>query len=295
MEARTSFIGGSDVAALFGLSPWVTPYELYQRKTGTAAANPSSERMEWGLRLEEPIAAATQERTQWDLHSPDPSVIPHPSIRGMAGTPDRLINGDGVLEIKTVDRLYYKNWKDGEPPLHYQLQLQHYLACSGRDWGAFAVLVGGNELAIKRIERHDGAIKRIEEAVEAFWNNVKEGNAPAPDPTMDHAAIQNMVFATTQTQDVVDLTKDGEAFGLMAKICKLDAQAKLINKHLRAAKDALILKAPDASKIKSGQYLARLSRMNDNPGKAITPEMVGQIIGARKGSVRLSVKEEQHV
>ena len=34
MPDRTKFIGGSDVAAILGVSKWKTPFQLYQEKIG---------------------------------------------------------------------------------------------------------------------------------------------------------------------------------------------------------------------------------------------------------------------
>lgn len=31
---RTTYLGGSDVAAILGVSPWTTPFMLFQKKTG---------------------------------------------------------------------------------------------------------------------------------------------------------------------------------------------------------------------------------------------------------------------
>lgn len=51
-------VGGSDVAAIFGLSPWVTPLELWMAKKGRmkAPVRPNPEQLEMGHLLE-PIAA----------------------------------------------------------------------------------------------------------------------------------------------------------------------------------------------------------------------------------------------
>ena len=51
-------VGGSDVAAIFGLSPWVTPLELWKIKKGQMAPTVSANagQMEMGHLLE-PVAA----------------------------------------------------------------------------------------------------------------------------------------------------------------------------------------------------------------------------------------------
>ena len=51
-------VGGSDVAAIFGVSPWVTPLELWRIKKGLMKPSPSinADQQEMGHMLE-PIAA----------------------------------------------------------------------------------------------------------------------------------------------------------------------------------------------------------------------------------------------
>lgn len=51
-------VGGSDVAAIFGLSPWTTPLELWMQKKGRMKTKPKSNagQLEMGHLLE-PIAA----------------------------------------------------------------------------------------------------------------------------------------------------------------------------------------------------------------------------------------------
>ena len=47
---------------------------------------------------------------------------------------DRLIVGQKAgLECKTISPYSADKWKDGAIPLHYQMQVQHYLAVSGFD------------------------------------------------------------------------------------------------------------------------------------------------------------------
>jgi predicted phage-related endonuclease len=63
LKVRTLGLGGSDVAAACGLSPWTTPYQLWLEKTGRAERERDAaavQRMRWGQLLE-PLVLA-----EWD-------------------------------------------------------------------------------------------------------------------------------------------------------------------------------------------------------------------------------------
>lgn len=62
-EQRRAGIGGSDVAALLGLSKWKSPYQLFLEKTGNAPPQEDNEAMYWGRMLEPVIRDAYEEKT----------------------------------------------------------------------------------------------------------------------------------------------------------------------------------------------------------------------------------------
>ena len=63
LEWRKADLTSTEIAALFGASPYTTVYELYHRKAGAlpAEAFEVNERMKWGNRLEAAIAAGIAE------------------------------------------------------------------------------------------------------------------------------------------------------------------------------------------------------------------------------------------
>ena len=71
-------VGGSDVAAIFGLSPWTTPLELWLIKKGKmkAPVKSNQEQMEMGHLLE-PIAAHWFEKKTGNLVTDDTNLYQH--------------------------------------------------------------------------------------------------------------------------------------------------------------------------------------------------------------------------
>lgn len=231
---RRDYVGGSEVAALFGLHPHVTRFELYHRKRGSLPEHDLSDdnRVQAGIHLEPAIAAWVAAKTGWNLRK----VHRHIARNGLGGHLDYEIvgheRGPGVLEIKTVDWLVFRDWPEGEPPIHYLLQLQAYLTLTGRAWGAIAVLVGGNDLRIFEYERRPKIVAKIEAAVAEFWADANAGREPRPDWHADAEAIGQLYRAAGG--GLVDMTNDN----YLADLCGRYAGASARESAARADKDA---------------------------------------------------------
>lgn len=187
---RRTGIGGSDAAALIGLSPFKTEHDVYMEKVGLSPPSEPSMRMEAGLRLE-PVLA------EWYANEKGVHVKQHPMERHekypfMIAHVDRLVYDDivkhdrlpliaGLLEIKTADVRFAWLW--GEPgtdsvPDVYNLQCQHYLSVTGLKWADIAVLIGGNDFRIYRVPRNDELIKNLIRIEKDFWTYHVEKQIP---------------------------------------------------------------------------------------------------------------------
>lgn len=210
-ELRRAHVGASEVACLFGLHPYTTAFELWHRKKGNLEAEDISgnARLKAGIFLESGIGEWVRHETGWNVRKVK-DYASHPTVRGMGATPDYEADGHptregvGTVQIKNVDALVFRSWEDG-PPMVYQLQVQHEIACGGYAWGALGILVGGNDLRIFEYDRHPGAIAKLEAAVAEFWRTVDAGEAPEPDFAKDLDAIRDL-YRATNTGEVNDLS-----------------------------------------------------------------------------------------
>ena len=181
-EIRSKGIGGSDAAVILGLSPWKTVLQLWAEKRGILEPEnlDDKEWIRWGTRLEPVICEAYSEETGREIVVQD-QVITHPDHPFMIGHIDRRtidpVKGTGVLEVKNVGARMSKDWTD-EPPLIYQIQLQHYLAITGDQWGSLAALVGGQSFRWADIERNDAFIEKLIAKEAEFWRMVEENEQP---------------------------------------------------------------------------------------------------------------------
>lgn len=131
-------VGGSDVAAIFGVSPWTTPLELWNIKKGRMKPpkKANANQLEMGHLLE-PIAAHWYAKKTGNIVTVDTNLYQH------ADHPYALANFDrrftrvsdgvpGILECKSCTFHKSDEWADGAIPLYYELQLRFYLAVQVR-------------------------------------------------------------------------------------------------------------------------------------------------------------------
>lgn len=143
-------VGGSDVATIFGLSPWMTPKELWMIKKGRMKPKdkPNPLQLEMGHLLE-PIAAHFYAQRTGDTVTDDTNMYQHADVPYALADIDRRItrkaDGEpGVLECKSCTYHKASDWADGAYPLYYEFQLRYYLAVMDVDFGAFSALWGNN-------------------------------------------------------------------------------------------------------------------------------------------------------
>lgn len=172
LEVRKSGIGGSEVAAICGLSKWESAYTLWLRKTGRAEDKDLSgnEAVEWGNRLE-PVVIDKFEESHPELSVfRDVGTYAHKERDWQRCNPDAIYKtpeGEyGILEIKTAQ--FEDDWTDGVPK-YYFTQVQWYLQTLGLGEAVVAVLFHGNKYREFLIQANaleqDVNLERVEQFV----------------------------------------------------------------------------------------------------------------------------------
>ena len=72
------------------------------------------------------------------------------------------------LECKTASPYMADHWKNGQIPIHYELQCHHYMVVTGADCWYIAVLIYGREFKWYRIERDEELINYLIEVERDF-------------------------------------------------------------------------------------------------------------------------------
>lgn len=179
---RKQGICGSDAAAICNLNPYKSAFQVYQDKISEYNDNIDSERMRQGRDLEEYVAQRFSEETGLKVRRAN-FIFQSEEYPFMLADFDRFIVGQNAgLECKTVSPYAAEHWKDGNVPIHYQMQVQHYLAVSGFERFYVAGLILGQEFVIRVIERDEEMINNLIAIEERFWNeNVLSRVMPDPD------------------------------------------------------------------------------------------------------------------
>lgn len=119
---RRGGIGGSDVAAILGLSPWASPYSVWAEKVGLIPGDDeTNEAQEFGLRAEPMLAQWFTDRTGLPV-SGTQQQMSHPARTWMRCTIDGR-HDSAVIEFKTTTDPAWKTIPD-----YYQCQAQWNIA-----------------------------------------------------------------------------------------------------------------------------------------------------------------------
>lgn len=184
LRYRKCGIGGSDVAAILGISKWNSAISLWLDKTNqTNELVEENEAMQWGTIMEPIIRNHFAEVTGKTVVEVK-AMLQHPEYPFMLADVDGLTEDDAgnpaILEIKTASEYKRAEWEN-DIPSYYQTQVQHYLCVTGVQKAYVAVLIGGNSFKVYEVDA-DAEIQSMLIAVEKdFWNKVQNMIRPEMD------------------------------------------------------------------------------------------------------------------
>ena len=199
------------------------------------------------------------------------------------------------VEIKNVDGFQFRTTWAGENedgsakvvvPMHYQIQLQHQIACSaaGTPGGWIVACVGGNHIDRFYFERNDELIAQIEVSITEFWESIDAREEPSPDFEQDADAIAKL-FSKAGTS-TVDLTGDNHIPVLCADYVKGMEQEKAGKAAKRAAKAAKgTTKSGRSATKKAG---AKATSATSRTGKKTAKGTTRRVVSGGKVSSRTS-------
>ena len=296
LEQRAKDITSTEISALFGLSPYLTEFELFHRKrAGEQVRIEENERMRWGKRLESVIAHGVSADEGWTVAHAD-FYARIPEVRLGSSFDYEITSAEwtdlagryipGLLEIKNVDSLQFnQKWIDDgvtlEAPEHIELQIQHQMEVADREYCILVALVGGNRVRwVKRHRDHEIG-KQIHARASEFWDAVDRNRAPSPDYTRDADFIVKRLHASANDGEV--LKADTAMEELIAHYEFLSREAAQTDALRQAAKARLLDAIGTASKVTSSLGSISCGLVKPSQGTLVTPEMVGTYVGGRQG------------
>ena len=135
--------------------------------------------MLWGTVLEPVLASVYAERTGRKVRRVN-AVLQHPEYPYLLANLDRevvgLPEGTGILEIKTASYHCAPQWEEGAGSLSVSGAAS--VAVTGLAWADVAVLIGGQDFRIYRIERDADKMADLLTRESAFWRCVTEDEQP---------------------------------------------------------------------------------------------------------------------
>ncbi len=180
-------IGGSEIATIMGKNSYGCARALFYEKRKVERDFPEEDKplFEVGKELEGLTCRRYADKAghivvrnfSWPHKSDMPDWVGgHPDARALSRD-----STYGVLEAKTANSQVWWQFKGQGLPLRYILQLQHYLAKTGCQWGAFAVLNrDSGEFRHFEVSRSEKIIAGILVAGDAFWKMVKDPASDGP-------------------------------------------------------------------------------------------------------------------
>lgn len=261
LALRVPDLTSTDVAALFGLSPYKTRFELFwEKKNAERVVIADNDRMRWGRRLESVVAAGIAEDQGWSVR-PMKEYVRLPEVRLGSSFDFRIQNGQGgkdddadhILEIKTVDFLAFRDgWTIDqdfiEAPPHIELQVQHQMLVSGLRRAYIGVMIGGNRIEVIQRDADDAVHAGILSEAAKFWQTVADGRAP--DPVMpDDADALIRLNSFAEPGKLIDLRGDASLSDMLADYARLGTAAKAIDENRKVLKADLLQRIGDAEKV----------------------------------------------
>lgn len=204
--ARANGIGGSEISAVIGLSPFESRFSLWHRKSGLVAPVQESNEMYWGKKHEPTIC------DEFEIRNPGWRALVAPTFHG-TGMPEQIVNPDRIAigpngEIHLVEAKTSRDaegWGEegtDEVPVYYRAQCRWYLDGLGLQRCRLIVLISGSDYREYLVEADAAEARMMRDRAAEFLRTVRAGERP---PIDGHDATYRVVKALPDAMDDVDV------------------------------------------------------------------------------------------
>lgn len=297
---RTKYLGGSDAASILGVSPWTTPFMLFQKKIGAYVEelSPAKRRiLERGHRWEPIVLEMLVDELTDRGHNVEVVATGQryldPEFDFLAAEIDAelIVDGEPVNgEMKTAGYFAAGAWGEydsNEVPIYYLAQVMHGLMIQPRQRAVVAAVTGFDERPMIRwVDRDEETIAAIRAREIEFWQRIQTGDAPDPVTPDDVKWLYPKDSGATLDADIELLEACGDLKALKANAKELDAQIELLATKVKARMGAAaILLGPN------GKPVATWKTNKD--GKKTDWQAVATEAGADAGLIAQHTKTTQ--
>lgn len=256
---RRQGIGGSDAAAVLGISPFRTAVDLYYDKLNRPIEDDGSNwvALEVGTLLEDLVARIFAQKTGLKVYQRK-CMFQHPDHPWMLADLDYLVEmPDGstaILECKTTNYNARDKWEyDGKPivPVYYEVQGRHYMAVMDLNRVYFCCLYGNNEdeVIIRHIDRDADYESELIFLEQDFWVNNVQAQVEPPyienDGELILESVRRLMGPSSKDTPPVLLTPPQSAkvsrfLELQSEKKRLDAEANRLKAEMDRLKALIV-------------------------------------------------------
>jgi putative phage-type endonuclease len=266
-EDRRKGLGGSDMAAVLGVSRYRTRYGVYLEKQGLAAHRHEVDpyRLRAG-KLAEPMGRQLySEERKVQVEAPEKAVT-NSNLPWARGHVDGLVVGKQIgLELKTVDLTDSfgdpGEYSAGAAPIpdEYAIQCQHYMTLTGYPEWDLACMIGYREMRIFRLH-HDAELEKhiVTEGKLFHEKHIAQAVVPAVDASMECTLYLKSLHKEGEVTDEAlqatpeDITLIMELDALKKQYYTIDKQKTLLENKLRERIDRFTSMVFEGGKVTYG-------------------------------------------
>lgn len=178
LEIRKAGLGASDIAAVVGVSPYKTPWQLWAEKSGIMQPQKVGAAAQRGVLLEDAVAKWFELETGNRTRNSNGVVrlVDHPWA--MASLDRTIVGSKDLLEIKTSSSPRWQMYPV-PPEVYAQIQWQAMIMQAPVVW--VAALLGGLVFRLERVEANPEYQRNLFAAGQDFMRRVREADAPELD------------------------------------------------------------------------------------------------------------------
>lgn len=175
VEMRKNKIGGSDAPVIMGVSPWTTPYQLWEQKLDLVPSKEMTPSMQKGKDYEPIARTYLQDKLGVELFTP---VLFHKKYPWMMASLDGLsADGKILVEIKYANQTDHELAFHNHIPIKYFPQLQHQLEVCELETMIYLSFTL-ESIHLVTVNRDQSFIDKMLNNEKEFWERLKNFDPP---------------------------------------------------------------------------------------------------------------------
>ncbi|MEQ9279401.1 MAG: YqaJ viral recombinase family protein [Balneola sp.] len=235
---RSSYIGGSDCAAILEESSHATPLQVWMSKQGLVPPITDNPIMDFGHYFEPQLAAHFEQETGFKTRRVN-QPFTDPDFNFLKANIDRqVLAGKGldstaVLELKTTTSQRMKSL-DGELPREWYIQVIWYLGICRYSKAFLQVYLRDTceFLEPQIIDPNPELFEEMKHKLVNWWQTYMEGEGRRPEPVNGEDAL--LLYPDSNPEQVVEITPAGYAlYQELSQVRDRKADLNKMEEHLK--------------------------------------------------------------